>query len=84
MTGQAFAQAMAALDEVNGPEDRPRKQDAHAEWDAIGWRAQEGQVRRLRQRMLTATLFALDPAALRVHVSAWLGGDRWWIAGWGR
>src|SRR6266581_4110835 len=55
MTGQAFAQAMAALDEVNGPEDRPRKQDAHAEWDAIGWRAQERQVRRLRQRIFKAS-----------------------------
>src|SRR5450755_1320489 len=54
MTGQAFAQAMAALDEVNGPEDRPRKQDATAEWDRIGWRAQEGQVRRLRQRIFKA------------------------------
>src|SRR6266699_5658709 len=54
MTGQAFAQAMAALDEVNGPEDRPRKQDARAEWDQIDWRAQEGQVRRLRQRIFKA------------------------------
>jgi hypothetical protein len=53
MTGQAFAQAMAAL-EVNGPEDRPRKQDATAEWDRIDWRAQEGQVRRLRQRIFKA------------------------------
>src|SRR6266576_2399003 len=54
MTGQAFAQAMAALDEVNGPEDRPRKQDACAEWDRIDWRACEGQVRRLRQRIVKA------------------------------
>jgi RNA-directed DNA polymerase len=53
MTGQAFAQAMAALDEVNGPEDQPQ-QDATAEWDQIGWRAQEGQVRRLRQRIFKA------------------------------
>ncbi len=53
MTGQAFAQAMAAL-EVNGPEDRPRKQDAPAEWDQMDWRAQEGQVRRLRQRIFKA------------------------------
>ena len=54
MTGQAFAQAMAALDEVNGPEDRPRKQDAPAGWDQIDWRACEGQVRRLRQRIFKA------------------------------
>jgi RNA-directed DNA polymerase len=54
MTGQAFAQAMAALDEVNGPKDRPPKQDAAAEWDQIDWRAQEGQVRRLRQRIFKA------------------------------
>ena len=54
MTGQAFAQAMAAL-EVNGPEDRPRKQGATAEWDQIDWRAQEGQVRRLRQRIFKAS-----------------------------
>src|ERR1022692_1629992 len=54
MTGHAFALAMASLDEVNGPEDRPRKQDAPAEWDRIDWRAQEGQVQRLRQRIFTA------------------------------
>jgi len=39
---------------VNGPEDRPRKQDAPAGWDQVDWRAQEGQVRRLRQRIFTA------------------------------
>src|ERR1019366_9171458 len=54
MTGRAFALAMAALDEVNGPEDQPRKQDAPAEWDQIDWRACEEQVRRLRQRIFTA------------------------------
>ena len=54
MTGHVFALAMAALDEVNGPEDRPRKQDAPAEWDKIDWRAHEGQVRRLRQRIFKA------------------------------
>jgi RNA-directed DNA polymerase len=54
MTGHVFALAMAALDEANGPEDRPRKQDAPAEWDKIDWRAQEGQVRRLRQRIFKA------------------------------
>ena len=32
-------------DVVNGPEDLP-------DWDAIAWRRQEEQVRRLRQRML--------------------------------
>jgi RNA-directed DNA polymerase len=40
---------------VNGPEDRPRKQDAPAAWDTIDWRAQEGQVRRLRQRIFKAS-----------------------------
>ena len=39
---------------ANGPEDRPREQDASAEWDKIDWRAQEGQVRRLRQRIFKA------------------------------
>ena len=47
MTGYAFALAMAALG-VNGPED------AGLDWDAIDWRAQEDQVRRLRQRIFTA------------------------------
>jgi RNA-directed DNA polymerase len=54
MTGHVFALAMAALDEANGPEGRPRKQDAPAEWDKIDWRAQEGRVRRLRQRIFKA------------------------------
>ena len=40
---------------VNRPEDRPRKQDAPAAWDTIDWRAQEGQVRRLRQRIFKAS-----------------------------
>ena len=40
---------------VNRPEDPPRKQDAPAAWDTIDWRAQEGQVRRLRQRIFKAT-----------------------------
>jgi RNA-directed DNA polymerase len=40
---------------ANGLEDRPRKQDAPASWDTIDWRAHEGQVRRLRQRIFTAT-----------------------------
>ena len=38
---------------ANGPEDRPR-QDAPARWDKIDWREQEGQVRRLRQRIFKA------------------------------
>src|SRR6266576_3471407 len=37
---------------VNGPEGQPRS--APVQWDAIDWRAQEGQVRRLRQRIFTA------------------------------
>jgi RNA-directed DNA polymerase len=40
---------LAALgDVVNGPEDLP-------DWDAIDWRDQEAQVRRLRQRIFKAT-----------------------------
>jgi len=54
MTGHAFALAMAALDEVNGPEDQARDQDA-IRWDAIDWRACEGEVRRLRQRIFKAS-----------------------------
>jgi RNA-directed DNA polymerase len=37
---------------ANGPEDQPR--DAPVQWDRIDWRAQEEQVRRLRQRIFTA------------------------------
>ena len=37
---------------VNGPEDQPR--DAPVQWDRIDWREQEGQVRRLRQRIFKA------------------------------
>ena len=40
---------------VNRPEDPPRKRDAPAAWDTIDWRAQEGQVRRLRQRIFKAS-----------------------------
>jgi RNA-directed DNA polymerase len=54
MTGHVFALAMAALGEANGPEGRPRRQDAPAEWDQIDWRAHEGEVRRLRQRIFKA------------------------------
>ena len=39
---------------VNGPEDRPLKNDAPARWDEIDWQACEGQVRRLRQRIFKA------------------------------
>lgn len=34
---------------VNGPEDE------HLDWDAVDWRTQEANVRRLRQRIFTAT-----------------------------
>jgi RNA-directed DNA polymerase len=37
---------------ANGPEDQPS--GASAQWDRIDWRAQEEQVRRLRQRIFTA------------------------------
>ena len=40
---------------ANGPEDRPRHQDATGRWDKIDWREQEGQVRRLRQRIFKAS-----------------------------
>ena len=43
---------MEAAPRANGPEDRPR--DAPAQWDQIDWRAQEEQVRRLRQRIFKA------------------------------
>jgi hypothetical protein len=48
MTAMAFAMAMADLN-VNGPED-----DVPG-WDAIDWRTCEDNVRRLRQRIFTAT-----------------------------
>ncbi|HEV2377897.1 MAG TPA: group II intron reverse transcriptase/maturase [Streptosporangiaceae bacterium] len=44
--------AVTAARIVNGPEDQPR--DAPCQWDKIDWRAQEEQVRRLRQRIFTA------------------------------
>ena len=55
--GQWIAPAVAevtvkAARIVNGPEDQPR--DAPVQWDTIDWRAQEEQVRRLRQRIFTA------------------------------
>jgi hypothetical protein len=50
----AVPEVTATAPTVNGPEDRPRKQDAPAGWDQVDWRAQEGQVRRLRQRIFKA------------------------------
>jgi hypothetical protein len=44
---------VAAAPRANGPEDRPY--DAPSQWDRIDWRAQEEQVRRLRQRIFKAT-----------------------------
>ncbi len=58
MTAFAFAVAMAALG-VNGPEDEVQHQ-----WDAIGWRAHEDNVRRLRQRIFKAVQDG-DPAKAR-------------------
>jgi len=52
MTGHVFALAMAAL-QVNGPEDQARD-DRDARWTSIDWRAREGEVRRLRQRIFKA------------------------------
>ncbi len=47
----AVAEVRAAP-KANGPEDQPR--NAPAQWDKIDWRAQEEQVRRLRQRIFKA------------------------------
>jgi RNA-directed DNA polymerase len=47
----AIAEVKAAH-KANGPEDPPR--DAPSQWDRIDWRAQEEQVRRLRQRIFKA------------------------------
>jgi RNA-directed DNA polymerase len=41
-----------AAPKANGPEDRPRH--APGQWDKVDWRMQEGQVRRLRQRIFKA------------------------------
>jgi RNA-directed DNA polymerase len=41
-----------AAPKANGPEDQPR--NAPAQWDKIDWRAQEAQVRWLRQRIFKA------------------------------
>src|ERR1039457_6875231 len=69
---------------VNGPEDRPREQDAPAGWDKIDWRAQEGEGRRVRQRNagrrapgidgeVALTSEARADIAVRVHqsISSW-------------
>ena len=48
----AVAGVTAAARIVNGPEDQPR--NAPVQWDRIDWRAQEEQVRRLRQRIFAA------------------------------
>jgi RNA-directed DNA polymerase len=48
----AIAEVRAAP-KANGPEDRLR--DAPAQWEKVNWRAQEEQVRRLRQRIFKAT-----------------------------
>jgi RNA-directed DNA polymerase len=53
--GQWVVPAVAevgAAPKANGPEDQHR--DAPCQWDKVDWRAQEGQVRRLRQRIFTA------------------------------
>jgi RNA-directed DNA polymerase len=49
----AVAEVRVAARTANGPEDQPR--DAPVQWDRIDWRAQEEQVRRLRQRIFTAS-----------------------------
>jgi RNA-directed DNA polymerase len=41
-----------AAPKANGPEDQPR--NAPVQWGKVDWRAQEGQVRRLRQRIFKA------------------------------
>ena len=48
----AVTEVTAAARIANGPEDQPR--NAPVQWDKIDWRAQEEQVRRLRQRIFTA------------------------------
>jgi RNA-directed DNA polymerase len=50
--GPAIAEVRAAPG-ANGPEDPPR--NVPGQWDEVNWRAQEGQVRRLRQRIFKAT-----------------------------
>ncbi len=52
-TAPEIAEVTATARIVNGPEDQPR--DTPAQWDRIDWRAQEERVRRLRQRIFTAS-----------------------------
>jgi RNA-directed DNA polymerase len=49
----AVAEVKSQAQIANGPEGQPRR--APAQWDRIDWRAQEEQVRRLRQRIFTAS-----------------------------
>jgi len=48
----AAAEVRAAAPKANGPEDQPR--NAPVQWGKIDWRAQEEQLRRLRQRIFKA------------------------------
>src|ERR1700681_1100929 len=49
MTTQTLALTADGAGMVNGPEDD------HWDWHAVDWRAVEGAVRRVRQRMFTAS-----------------------------
>src|ERR1039458_852064 len=49
------AAMLATVAVVNGPEDDP------LDWHAVGWRAVEQDVRRLRQRIFTASRVGLRP-----------------------
>ena len=49
----AVAEVKSQARIANGPEDQPR--DEPVQWDKINWREQEGQVRRLRQRIFKAS-----------------------------
>ena len=64
---------LAALDTggavVNGPEDP-------LDWDAIGWRRQEEQIQRLRQRIFKATQAADRSGPVDPDGVADPGGDR--------
>ena len=53
-TGGAQA-TMSVVAVVNGPEDEP------LDWHAVDWRAAEEDVRRLRQRIFTASRVGLRP-----------------------
>jgi retron-type reverse transcriptase len=73
----AAAKPETALVEVNGPEDRP------LDWDRIDWSAVEGEVRRLRQRIFTASregdlrrVRRLQKLMLRCRSNALLGVRR--------